>query len=186
MALKATIFKADIDISNMDQHYYQSRSLTIAQHPSENDERMMVRLLGLLFFAHHEPEFTAGLCVQDEPDIWKKELHGDIALWIDVGRPSIERIKKANARSQEVAILCYGENAVQHWLADIDSQLTRFSHCSIWQINDKECEGLASLVDRTVSRNMHLQFTQEDNTIWLTSGEATTEISPQKLYPTDD
>ena len=74
MAIKSTIFKADIQVSNLDTHHYQDYPLTIARHPSENDGRMMIRLLAFALHAHENLSFTKGLCEDDEPDLWQKSL----------------------------------------------------------------------------------------------------------------
>lgn len=108
MALKSTIFKAQVQLSDMDRHLYESLSLTIARHPSENDERMMCRLLAYLFNYHEQLSFTKGLCVDDEPELWQRSLSDEIELWIDFGLPEEKRIRKACAKSQKVKIFAYG------------------------------------------------------------------------------
>ena len=95
MAIKSTIFKAELQISDMDRHYYQTHVLTIARHPSETDERMMVRILAFALNADEALEFTKGISTQDEPDIWRKSLSGEIECWIDLGQPDEKRIRKA-------------------------------------------------------------------------------------------
>ena len=100
MALKATIFKVDISISDMDRHYYADHNLTIARHPSENDERMMLRVLAFILNASETLSFTKGLSEVDDPDLWQKNLHGDIERWIELGQPSEQRIKKGCNQSQ--------------------------------------------------------------------------------------
>ena len=98
MAAKSTIFKATLQISDMDRHYYQEHSLTIARHPSETDERMMVRLLAFSLNAHERLEFGRGLSTEDEADLWQKDLTGDIEHWIDVGMPDERLVRKACGR----------------------------------------------------------------------------------------
>ena len=104
MALKATIFKADLQIADMDRHYYGDHALTIARHPSETDERMMVRLLAFALHAHDMLAFGRGLSADDEPDLWQKDLTGAIDLWIDVGQPDEKRMLKACGRSSRVVV----------------------------------------------------------------------------------
>ena len=99
MALSATICKADLNIVDMDRHYYQQHSLTVAQHPSENDERLMIRLLAFALHADEFLSFTKGLSTDDEPDLWQKSLSGEIELWIELGLPSEKRLKKACGRA---------------------------------------------------------------------------------------
>src|SRR5690242_18259904 len=104
MALKATIFKADLNIADMDRDYYGDHALTIARHPSETDERMMVRVFAFARHAHERLQFTKGLSADDEPDLWQKSLSDEIELWIDVGQPDEKRVRKACNRSQRVAL----------------------------------------------------------------------------------
>ena len=87
MAIKATIFKVNLQIADMERHYYQDYALTLARHPSETDERMMVRLLAFALHAHEYLEFGQGMTADDEADVWQKDLTGAIELWIDVGMP---------------------------------------------------------------------------------------------------
>src|SRR5258708_39391271 len=107
MALKATIFKAELHIADMERGYYQDHSLTVARHPSETDERMMVRLLAFALNADATLAFGAGLSTDDEPDLWRKDLTGSIETWIDVGLPDEKRIRKACGRAAEVLVYSY-------------------------------------------------------------------------------
>src|SRR6478609_7781043 len=107
MALNATIIKAELHVADMDRHYYQQHNLTLAQHPSETDERLMVRLLVFALYASEFLTFTKGLSSEDEPDLWQKSLTGDIELWIELGLPSDKRIRKACGRAQQVIIYSY-------------------------------------------------------------------------------
>jgi uncharacterized protein YaeQ len=102
MALKSTIYKAELQIADMDRHYYADHALTIARHPSETDERMMVRVAAFALFAQERLEFCKGLSDTDEPDLWQKDLTGAIETWIEVGQPDERRIAKASGRSNEV------------------------------------------------------------------------------------
>ena len=111
MALKATIFKAELQIADMDRGYYQDHNLTIAQHPSENDLRMMIRLMTFILHAHEDLTFTKGLSTDDEPDVWQKSLSDEIEVWIDLGQPDEKRIRKACGRSKEVFIYTYSGHA---------------------------------------------------------------------------
>ena len=108
MALKSTIHKAEVSIADMDRHYYAEHSLTIAQHPSETEERMMVRLLAFMLNAHERLTFGKGLSTDDEPDLWHVDYNSDIRLWIEVGLPDERRIRKACGRSDAVRVYLYG------------------------------------------------------------------------------
>ena len=105
MALSATIFKIDLNIADMDRNYYADHRLVIARHPSETDERMMVRVLAFACHASDSLQFTRGLSSdEDEPDIWDKDLTGNIETWIDVGQPDPKRVRKACGRARQVFI----------------------------------------------------------------------------------
>jgi uncharacterized protein YaeQ len=124
MALKATICKVELNIADLDRGHYANYSLTLAQHPSENDERLMLRLLAFVLFADEQLAFTKGLSDPDEPELWCKDLTGAIDLWIDLGQPDERRILKAAGRARAVAVCCYG-NAAQPWWETIAPKLER-------------------------------------------------------------
>src|SRR3989304_1427071 len=117
MAIKATICKASLQIADMERHYYQDHALTLARHPSETDERMMVRLLAFALHAHEYLEFGQGMTADDEADIWQKDLTGAIELWIDVGLPDEKLIRKACGRAKQVVVYCYGGGTAAKWVA---------------------------------------------------------------------
>ena len=144
MATKATIHKALLNIANMDSHYYAEHNLTLAKHPSETDLRLMVRLLAFVFNASDDLMFTKGISQEDEPDLWKKSLGGDIELWIDLGQPDEKRIKKACGRSKEVIIYTYQEGMARAWWKSIETSLTRFKNLRVVYLDiDSDIEVLA-------------------------------------------
>ena len=111
MALKATVFKVDLQIADMDRNYYQTHALTVARHASETDERMMVRLLAFAMYANDALAFGKGIAADDEPTLWEKDLTGTIEQWIEVGQPDEREIRKASGRARRVIILTYGRSA---------------------------------------------------------------------------
>ncbi|CEE41584.1 conserved hypothetical protein [Xanthomonas citri pv. citri] len=113
MALTATVRRAELQISDMDRGYYANHSLTLAQHPSETDERLMVRLLAFALFADDRLEFGRGLSNDDEPDLWRRDYTGDPDLWIDLGQPDESRVRKACNRSREAVVIGYGGQATE-------------------------------------------------------------------------
>jgi len=177
MALKATIFKADLQIADMDRNYYGDHSLTLARHPSETDERMMVRLLAFALNASETLSFCKGLSTDDEPDIWQKDLTDAIELWIEVGLPDEDRLRKACNRAQQVIVYAYGERSADVWWQQIKNKLTRFDNLTIYQLPGDSSERLATLAQRT----MRLQCTVQDGTIWLGDGEKSVEVEPSTL-----
>jgi len=176
MALKATIFKAELQVSDMDRHYYESHSLTLARHPSETDERMMIRLLAFALFADEQLSFTRGISSVDEPDLWRKSLSDEIELWIDLGLPDAKRLGKACGRSQQVQVLCYGGRSTELWWRKIQADLERFENLSVWHIPEPAVNTLA----QWVARSMDLQCMIEDQQVWLSAGEQSLEIKPER------
>ena len=176
MAIKATIFKADIQIADMDRHYYQDHSLTIARHPSETDERMMVRILAYARHAHEALVFAKGLSDSDEPDIWQKDLTGAIDLWIDVGQPDDRRILKACGRATEVKIYSYSSNSAIWW-NQTGSRVDRARNLEVINLSSSTSLAMAQLAQR----NMQLQFTMQDGEIWVNGNGETLQIDLMTL-----
>ncbi|HEX8980509.1 MAG TPA: YaeQ family protein [Parasulfuritortus sp.] len=176
MALKATIYKADLQIADMDRNYYADHSLTLARHPSETDERMMVRLLAFVLYAREGLTFGKGLCVDDEPDLWQKDLTGAIQLWIDVGLPDEKWLRKACNRADEVVLVNYGGRATDVWWEQNRNALTRMDKLTVLRITAEDCDALSALANRT----MRLQCTVQDGQVWITDGAHTAHIEPAK------
>lgn len=177
MALKATVYKADLQISDMDRHYYQNHSLTLAQHPSETTERMMIRLLVFTLHAHEDLAFTRGLSSDDEPDIWLKLPTGDIDIWIDLGQPDEKRIRKACGRSREVFIYTYTERSADVWWKQINNKLERFDNLHVISLPENTGPALAQMVQRT----MTLQCSIQDNEAWFGDEQNNLHIVPVVL-----
>lgn len=167
MALKSTIFKASVSISDMDRHYYAEHQLTLARHPSENDERMMVRLLAFLMFADEHLEFGRGLSTEDEPALWQKDYSGVIQRWIEVGLPDERVLRKAAGRASEVVVLVYGGKAADIWWGKEGRALARLANLRVLALDSAQSAALAALA----ARNMQLQCTIQDGQLWLTAGD---------------
>ncbi|MET0288337.1 MAG: YaeQ family protein [Pseudoxanthomonas sp.] len=157
MALKATIIKAELQISDMDRHYYAAHPLTLAQHPSETDERLMVRLLAFALFAEERLEFGRGLSTEDEPDLWLREYTGEIALWIDLGQPDESRIRKACGRARHVVVVNYGGRASDLWWDKHGSGLARLKNLTVLTLDTTELELLTALMQRGMRLNVMIQ-----------------------------
>jgi uncharacterized protein YaeQ len=149
----------------MDSHYYAEHNLTMAKHPSETDLRLMVRLIAFILNADEELVFCKGISQDDEPDLWKKSLGGEIELWIDLGQPDEKRIKKACGRSEKVIIYTYQEGMAAAWWKQIETSLTRFSNLQVIHLEvDGEIEDLAK-------RAMSLQANISDGELTLINEE---------------
>ncbi len=166
MAIKATIFKANLQIADMERHYYQDHALTLARHPSETDERLMVRLLAFALHAHEYLEFGQGMTDDDEADLWQKDLTGAITLWIDVGIPDEKLIRKACGRAEQVVVYCYGGRVADMWYAQNAAQFERQKNLTVVNLPLECTQALAGLAQRT----MNLQCTIQDGQVWLGDG----------------
>ncbi|MGF1642345.1 MAG: YaeQ family protein [Thiotrichales bacterium] len=174
MALKSTIFKADLQIADLDRHYYADHALTLARHPSETDARMMVRLLAFALNADERLAFGKGLCVDDEPDLWRKDLTGSIELWIDVGEPQEKWIRRACGRAARVIVLSYGGRSADIWWTQNRERLERLDNLNVTSLPTTSLAALAALARRA----MRLQCTVQDGAVWITDGDATVHIEP--------
>ncbi len=175
MAANATIYKAKLNIANMDSHYYAEHTLTLAKHPSENDLRLMVRLLAFILNADEDLVFCKGISQDDEPDLWQKDLSGDIELWIDLGQPDEKRIKKACGRSKKVIIYLYQEGMATSWFKQNQKLLNRFNNLTVIYLNiDGDIEELCE-------RSMNLQANISDSELNLIAEESSVSIT-ESIY----
>lgn len=180
MALKATIYKADLQIADMDRHYYQQHSLTLARHPSETDERMMMRLLAFALYADEALLFGKGLSSDDEPDLWLKDMTGSIRLWIEVGLPDERGIRKACGRAAQVVVMTYGGRAAGIWWNQNREKLEKQDNLTVFDVPSETTKSLANMA----SRNMQLGCTIQDGQILLAGEADTLEINPAALLKT--
>jgi uncharacterized protein YaeQ len=171
MALKATIFKANLHIADMGRNYYAEHALTVARHPSETDERMMARILAFALNADEQLAFGKGLSDTDEPDLWRKDLTGAIAHWIEVGQPDDKRLLRACGRATRVTVYAYGSRADTWWKAIAD-KLERAKNLTVWRIPAEASQALAGLA----ARGMQLQCTVQDGQIWLSDAATTVQL----------
>lgn len=154
MALKATIYKADLNIADMDQHIYADYQLTLALHPSETIERLMVRILAYARFADERLEFTKDLFETDEPALWQKDLTGQLEKWIEVGCPAEDKVKKASSRCQQVAVVAYGSQVDDWWKKS--SKLKTLNNLSVWALSEKTTQALTDLCERTMQLQLNI------------------------------
>lgn len=172
MALKATIYKAVVNVADIDRNQFLDASLTLAQHPSETQERMMLRLLAWIKYADERLQFTRGLSADDEPEIWLRNDHLGIDLWIELGLPDERRIKKACSLAKEVALFTYNSRAAEIWWQQNQSKLASFDKLSVWYLDDEQLAKLSAFASRT----MTLQATLQEGAIWLSDAQNSLEI----------
>jgi uncharacterized protein YaeQ len=181
MALKATIHKANVQLSDIDRGVYGDHPLIIARHPSETDERMLIRLLA---FALNVPpddtrgaiEFAKDMWDADEPALWHRDLTGQILHWIEVGQPDEKRLLRTTSRVGRVSVYSFS-SSTPLWWKGIASQLTRARNLTVWQIPAEQSRALAALAQRS----MELQVTVQDGSIWVGDGDRSIEVTPARL-----
>jgi len=174
MALKSTIIKAQLALSDMDKHVYETLSLTVAQHPSENEQRLMIRILAFALHYQERLEFTKGLCADDEPEVWLKNYNEEIELWIELGLPDEKRVKKACNRAKDVVLYCYGENNQEIWWQKNQPKLYSHDNLSVISLPYEATSQLATMV----KRGMNLTVTVQDGEIWVSDEEQSVHIIP--------
>jgi uncharacterized protein YaeQ len=177
MALNATIHRCTLQVSDIDRGYYHTHTLRIARHPSETDQRMMVRLLAFAQNADPNLAFTRGLSQDDEPDLWQHSLSNEITLWIEIGQPDEKRIRKACARAEHVKIYGFQHRAMDVWWDRIGDKLERFDNLDVWCLPPGVGESLAQLAER----NMALQCTINEGEIWLSNAQQNVAFSPERM-----
>lgn len=174
MALTATLYKASLEIADIDRNHYASYNLILARHPSETEERLMLRLLAFVLFAHERLVFGKGLSDGDEPDLWHTDYDGTIKLWIDLGQPDEKRLKRAAGRAEQLVVLSYG-NAGPIWWRKQQSALARLTNLKLLQIDDPR------LLLPLCQRNMQLQATVQEGQVLLTDSQHSVELQPTWL-----
>lgn len=163
MVLKATIFKADLQVADLDRSHFGDYALTLARHPSETDERMMVRLLGFAMIAGQDVSFGKGVSSDDEAAVWEVDPAGVIKVWVEVGLPDENRIRKASNRAERVMVLAYGARGVEVWWKQIAESLQRFDNLTVLQLPAEHSQALAALA----TKKMTFSCTIQEDTIYF-------------------
>jgi uncharacterized protein YaeQ len=173
MALNATIYKAELQISDMDRHYYATHALTLARHPSETEERLMVRLFAFALYADERLEFGKGLSSDDEPDLWRKDRSGEIEQWIELGQPDEQRVRKACGRARQVVVITYGGRTSDIWWDKNGAALARAKNLRVIDISAAS-DALTALAER----GMRLQCMIQDGQVQVFGEDSSLTIDP--------
>lgn len=179
MALKATVCKARLNVADMDRGYYDEHVLTLAQHPSETDERLMVRLLAFALNAHAELAFTKGLSTDDEPELWRHGPADEIPLWIELGLPDESRIRKACNRAEQVRVYAYGGRPAAVWRRKMEGRFSRFHNLEVFELPPEATRALAAMS----GKSMTLQCTVQDGQVGIGDEQDHVLLEPTRLYP---
>lgn len=175
MALKSTIFKVELQIADMDRHYYATHALTLARHPSETDERMMVRVLAFAFFASERLAFGKGLSEDDEPALVACNYDGSVDLWVEVGLPDEKRLRKAASRASRVVVVAYGGRVADLWWEKLASRVAGLKNLLVLSLAGEESLALSALAQRS----MRLQCTLQDGSVLLTDEKEALGLHPK-------
>lgn len=174
MATKSTIYKLELEVSDIDRGYYAKHSLTLAQHPSETERRLMVRIFAFALFAHERLEFGRGISNEEEPALWRRDFTGIIEQWIELGQPEESSIRKACGRSQQVAVVTYSGNSAGTWWNKHESSLARSKNLTIVDLSSEAIDAATKLLQRT----MRLQAMIQEGECQLMSDSGNASLRP--------
>jgi uncharacterized protein YaeQ len=177
MALRASVYKADLTVSDLDRGHYGTHALTIARHPSETEERMMIRLLAWALNADEALEFGRGLSAEDEPDLVLRDLTGSVQLSVLVGLPDEKWVRKAAGRSARVVVIAYGGHKARQWWDDQGPALARHANLVVLSIPPEAGAELAAMA----ARQMQVSITVQEGQIWADAGDRSVSFEPVVL-----
>ena len=175
MALKSTIHKAELSVSDIDRGHYANHTLTIARHPSETEERMMVRVIAFALHADEQLAFGGGVSTDDEPALWRKDLTGSVEEWIEVGLPEERRVRRASGVADRVFVYTYGGRGADLWWKQNATELARLANLTVVNLPYESTQALAKLAQR----NMKLDCTIQEGQVWLSDGAESVAVEPQ-------
>ena len=181
MAQKATIYKVELSVADMDRNYYETHNLTVAKHPSETDERLMLRILAFALNAHERLEFTRGISTDDEPDIWKKSLSGELELWVVLGLPGEKIVRQSCGKANEVIVYCYAGSTAKIWWDKIKDSTARFDNLQVTNFSKNDTIELG----KKASRLMELQVNIQDGDVMVSVDGSIVYVTPCKWKDTD-
>ncbi len=176
MALKSTIYKADLSVADLDRNIYADFPLTLALHPSETEERLMVRLVAFALYADEQLSSGPGISSPGDADLWQRDLTGRIQRWIEIGLPDDKQVARANGRADEVVVVAYGRG-VDMWWRGIESKLTRFNKLTVLRIADDQCKELT----RLAHRNMKLAATIQEGHVLIAGNAGSVDVAIEVL-----
>ncbi len=177
MASNATIYKALLQIADMDRQHFQDHALTLARHPSETEERMMVRVLAFALHADEALSFGRGVGTEDEPALWQRDFTGAIDRWIEIGQPDEKTLRQACGRSKQVIVYAYGARSAEVWWANQGPSLDRLKNLTVTLLPMESVRALAAMTKPT----MQLEWTIQDGHIWIADGAQTLHLELQRL-----
>lgn len=175
MALKSTVYKFQLQIADLDRHYYADHALTLARHPSETEARLVARVLAFARCAEDGFDMTGAVCTPDEPDLCQRTLDGRIARWIDVGQPDARRLLKAAGRADRVTVHPYGGAAARLWWKGVERELARVRTLEVIAFPDEAVKALSA----HVARNTAWQITVQDEVLMVSGEQQCVSVEPE-------
>jgi uncharacterized protein YaeQ len=179
MAPNATIYRLELQASDMDRHYYAEHALTLAQHPSETPERLMARLIAFVLFADERLEFGRGLGNEEDPALWQRDYGGEIEHWIDLGQPDESRIRKACGRARQVTVVNYGGHAAELWWNRQAATLGKLKNLSVIELDPQAIDAALPLLERS----MRLTSMIQDGELQLMNDRTSIALTPRERMP---
>jgi uncharacterized protein YaeQ len=176
MSVKSTIYKAELEISDIDRAYYATHAITFAQHPSENHRRLIARLVVFALFACERLEFGRGISEQLEPDLWSHDLTGNIECWIELGQPDDSSIRKACGRAQQVVVATYNSNSADIWWSKIEGALSRLQNLTVISLDSESLDQATQLIERT----MRLQIVIQEGVCNISTNQMAFSMTPTR------
>ena len=175
MATKSTVYKAELEISDIDRGYYATHTLTLAQHPSETNRRLMARLIAFVLFADERLEFGRGLSNEEDPDLWRRDYTGNIESWIELGQPDESSVRRACGRAQQVILVNYSGNSAEVWWTKNESSLARSKNLTVIDLDSSDVESATRFLQRT----MRLQVMIQEGCCQLMCDNETVDVRPR-------
>lgn len=182
MALGATVYKAQLSISDLDRNWYGQPTLTLARHPSETETRLMLRVLAWCMRAGEHLEFGRGLSAEGEPALWELDDTGAVVDWVELGAPDLRTVRKAAGKSDHVLVLAYDEARTTPWWESLKGDFSKIGKLAVVLIRDEEAEALGAMA----ARNMKLAVTIQDAVVWVSDDSASLQINPVWLKREDE
>lgn len=174
MAQNSTVYKIELSVADMDRNYYETHKLTVAKHPSETDERLMVRLVAFAMNAHENLAMTKGLSADDEPDIWQKSLSGELDVWVSLGQPSEKVVRQSCSKAERVIVYPYGGRPAEVWWDKIKGSSKRFDNLEVVNFSEADTAALSKLASRT----MKLQINIHGGDLMVSAGDEIVYVTP--------
>lgn len=175
MALRATIYKIELQVNDLDRQVFETFPLSLACHPSETEERLMVRLLAFALYACEGLQFGRGLSSEDEATLWQHDLSGALQLWVEVGLPDERVLRRACGRAEAVVLFTYGGRSASLWWMQNKDALAKQDNLTVIDLPSEFTQALAS----KIARNSSVQVTAQDGEVWMSVGEETFSVRPE-------